>query len=100
MKIARATVDKHSKQKEIPTVFVDVDNKKTVLRTTEIKHAEKNIYRATPVVTRALVFPVSSEGPPRLITFHDDPHLVASYDTQGDAGDIFLPWPVSMPHKD
>jgi hypothetical protein len=28
----------------------------------------------------ALVFPVSSEGPP---------HLVASHDTQGDAEDLF-----------
>jgi hypothetical protein len=30
----------------------------------------------------ALVFPVSSEG---------SPHLVTSYDTQGDAEDLFLP---------
>jgi hypothetical protein len=30
----------------------------------------------------ASVFPVSSEGPP---------HLVASYDTQGDVEDLFLP---------
>jgi hypothetical protein len=44
--------------------------------------AGRDLYRATPAVTRTLVFPVLSEGPP---------HLVASYDTLGDAEDLFLP---------
>jgi hypothetical protein len=39
-------------------------------------------YRATPAVTRASIFPVSSEGPP---------HSFASYDTQYDVNDLFLP---------
>jgi hypothetical protein len=37
--------------------------------------AGRDLYRATPAVTRTSVFSASSEGPP---------HLVASYDTQGD----------------
>jgi hypothetical protein len=42
--------------------------------------AGRDLYRATPAVTRDSVFPVSSEGPP---------HLVASYDTRGDVEDLF-----------
>jgi hypothetical protein len=38
------------------------------------------VYRVTPAVTRASVFPVSSDGPP---------HSVASYDTPRDVGDLF-----------
>jgi hypothetical protein len=44
--------------------------------------AGRDLYCAKPVVTRDLGFPVSSEGPP---------HSVASYDTQGDVEDLFLP---------
>jgi hypothetical protein len=40
----------------------------------------RGLYRVTPAVTRASVFPVSSEGPP---------HSVASYDTRGDVEDLF-----------
>jgi hypothetical protein len=44
--------------------------------------AGRNIYRATPAVTRDLGFSglIGSEGPP---------HLVASYDTRGDVEDLF-----------
>jgi hypothetical protein len=41
-----------------------------------------DLYRATPAMTRGLSFQVSSEGPP---------YLVASYNTQGNAEDLFLP---------
>jgi hypothetical protein len=44
--------------------------------------AERDLYRATPALTRASVFPVSSEGPPYFI-------LVTSYDTRGDVEDLF-----------
>jgi hypothetical protein len=41
--------------------------------------AGRDLYRATPAMTRGLGFSVSSEGPP---------HLVASYDTRGDVEDL------------
>jgi hypothetical protein len=44
--------------------------------------AGRDLYRATPAVTRDLDFPVSSEGPP---------HSVASYDTRGDVENLFYP---------
>jgi hypothetical protein len=40
----------------------------------------RDLYRVTPAETRDLGFPVSSGGPP---------HLVASYETQGDVDDLF-----------
>jgi hypothetical protein len=42
----------------------------------------RDLYRATPAVTRDLVFPVSSEG---------TPHSVAPYDTQEDVENLFNP---------
>jgi hypothetical protein len=42
--------------------------------------SREGFYRATPAVTRASVFPVSSEGPP---------YSVAFYDTQEDVEDLF-----------
>jgi hypothetical protein len=44
--------------------------------------AGRDLYRATPAVTRDLIFLVSSEGPPL---------SVISYDTQGEMEDLFYP---------
>jgi hypothetical protein len=44
--------------------------------------AGRDLYRATPAVTRGLGFPVSSEGPP---------HSVTSYDTQRHVEYLSLP---------
>jgi hypothetical protein len=47
-----------------------------------VKGAGMDLYRATPAVIQDLGFACSSEGPL---------HSVASYDTQGDVENLFLP---------
>jgi hypothetical protein len=69
--------------------------------------AGRDLYRATPTVTRGLSFfdlirktsPFSrllrhtrGTEKPILTPILTGPHSVASYDTQGDTEDQFLPW--------
>jgi hypothetical protein len=49
------------------------------LMSRDLLWAERDLFRATPDVTRNQGFAVTSKGPP---------HSVAFYDTQGDADDL------------
>jgi hypothetical protein len=74
--------------KHQPDTSVDIDPQTSLVERNMQEVLGTEVQFESRLVGRIYVFPVSSEGPP---------HLIASYDSQGDTEELFLPGSSPLP---